>query len=317
MVEAIYYLSLGHSFKTNEISDLIQNGCDQAKIECIVSEGEIHRKIVAILTNDGHKISINSKPIKRLSELSRCVNVILFEPRDVLLFRGSPKDRRNFLDVSLSKKSANYFEYLSQYDRLLKERNEILKKLPVNMELLDATTEMLIKVSYNIVKYRQQYCEDINDILNKLTHALTGAHDKFELHYYPFVKCNSEFEANAKNAFNKALENDLLKKATSVGPHREDLSMGLNNKDIGEFGSQGENRIAALALKLAPYFLIEDKEKRPIVILDDVMSELDENHQKLLVKFLKRFEQVFITATNLEIAGSNHYQVKTKDKEVF
>ena len=110
MVEAIHYLSLGHSFRTNEILDLIKKDEDQSKIECVIKEGELSRKIVAVLTKDGHKISINSKPIKKLSELSRCVNVILFEPKDVLLFRGSPKERRNFLDISLSKSSPSYLE---------------------------------------------------------------------------------------------------------------------------------------------------------------------------------------------------------------
>ena len=151
---------------------------------------------------------------------------------------------------------------------------------------MDTNTELLIKTSYAIVKYRKAYAEDINDILNKITRALTGADDVFELHYTSFVKCNSEFETNAKNAYNKALENDLRQKATTIGVHREDLSMTLNNRDIGEFGSQGENRIAALALKLAPYFLIEDEDKRPIVVLDDVMSELDNNRRENLIKFL-------------------------------
>ena len=310
LVEAIHYLSLGHSFRTNDIEDLLKKDTDQAKIETVIKEGQIERRIVAILDKNGQKLSINSKPIKKLSELSKCVNVILFEPKDVLLFKGLPKERRNFLDINISKKSPTYLAYLSSYEKILKERNEILKSEKVDKNLLDANTEMLISTSKNIVKYRQAYVEDINDILIKLTHALTGTCEKFELHYYPFVIANSEFEENAKKAFNKALENDLRQKATSIGCHREDLSMSLNDRDIGEFGSQGENRIAALALKLAPYFLIEDKEKRPIVVLDDVMSELDQTHRQRLITFLKRFEQVFITATKLEIAGSSHFQIK-------
>ena len=317
VVEAIQYLSLGHSFKTNDITDLIRKGSDQAKIETVIQEGKIERKIVAILEKNGQKISINGKPIKKLSELVKVVNVILFEPKDVLLFRGSPKDRRNFLDISISKKSPNYIQFLSDYEKLLKERNEILKSPKFDENLLDTNTELLIKTSYAIVKYRKAYAEDINDILNKITRALTGTCEKFELHYYPFVEPNSEFETNAKEAFKRSLENDLRTKATSIGVQREDLSMSLNGRDIGEFGSQGENRIAALALKLAPYFLIDDKEKRPIVVLDDVMSELDQTHKQNLVNFLKRFEQVFITATRLEIEGSNHFQIKKKTKEVF
>ena len=313
VVEAINYLSLGNSFRTNTIEDLIQKGSELAKIEAVISEGKIDRKIVAILDKTGHKISINGKPIKKLSELSRCVNVILFEPKDVLLFRGSPKDRRNFLDVSISKKSPNYLQYLSDYEKLLKERNEMLKSPEVNLDLLEANTILLIKASQVIAKYRKAYTEDINDILNKITRALTGTCEKFELHYKPFIEPNSEFEEAANKAYKRVLDKDLAKRVTSIGIHLEDLSMSLNNRDIGDFGSQGENRIAALALKLAPYFLIDDKEKRPIVVLDDVMSELDHNHKVKLITFLKRFEQVFITATRLEIEGSNHLQIKKKN----
>lgn len=310
IVEAIYLLSLGHSFRTNESNDLIQKDNEQAIVEAMVSEGQIDRKILAVIDKNGRKFAINSKPVKKISELFNSANVILFEPKDVLLFRGSPKDRRRFLDISISKKSQNYYDYLSTYENLLRERNEILKQNKIDQNLLETTTELLIKVSKNIVNYRQNYIQDINDILNKIARALTGAHERFEIHYYPFVKFNSEFEENAKKAFEKALENDLSKKVTSIGIHREDFSMSLNGRDIGEFGSQGENRVAALALKLSPYFLIEDKEKRPVIVLDDVMSELDSEHKEKLIQFLKRFEQVFITATSLEIAGSTHYQIK-------
>ena len=121
---------------------------------------------------------------------------------------------------------------------------------------------------------------------------------------------DKEFQKNALEAFNRALDKDLHQKATTIGIHREDFSISLNGRDIGQFGSQGENRIVALALKLSPYFLIEDKDKRPVVVLDDVMSELDLAHRQRLIKFVKKFEQVFITATKLEVEGASQYQIK-------
>ena len=110
VVEAIHYLSLGQSFRTNEISDLIQKGSEQEKINVVIQEGEIERKITAVLLKSGHVFTINGKPVKKLSELSKYVNVIIFEPKDVLMFRGLPKDRRNFLNVSIGKKSTNYIQ---------------------------------------------------------------------------------------------------------------------------------------------------------------------------------------------------------------
>lgn len=318
IVESLYYLSLARSFRVNDDDDLIKKGKDKAEIDAVVSEGDINRKIRIIISKEGRQVFVNNKPVSKLSELSRCMNVVLFEPKDVMLFRGSPRERRNFLDISISKKSNPYLDYISRYDRVLKERNEILKGNTVDKILLDTTTEMLVKLSGPIVSYRQMYVKDINDILIKITRALTGEDNKIEVIYKPFVEYNQDFQKNALEAFKRAEESDLKKKVTSIGIHREDISVALNGRDIGEFGSQGENRIAALALKLSPYFLIEDKDKRPIVALDDVMSELDQTHRQRLITFLKKFEQVFITATRLEVDESNHYQLKKKDKkEVF
>lgn len=318
VVEALYYLSLARSFRVNDDSDLIEKDKDRAEIEATVSQGDINRKLKVILTKEGKQIFINNKAVSRVSDLAKCMNVVLFEPKDVMLFRGSPRARRNFLDISISKKCNPYLDYISRYDKVLKERNEILKSDKVDKILLDTTTEMLVKLSGPIVSYRQMYVKDINDILIKITRALTGEDKKIEVIYKPFVEYDGEFQKNALEAFKRAEDSDLKKKLTSIGIHREDISVSLNGKDIGEFGSQGENRIAALALKLSPYFLIEDKDKRPIVALDDVMSELDQTNRQRLINFLKKFEQVFITATRLEVDGANHYQLKKKNnKEVF
>ena len=318
VVEAIYYLSLARSFRTSEDADLIERGKDQAEISALCVEGELKRKIRILIQEAGKQIFINGKAILKISELSNCMNVLLFEPKDVMMFRGSPKARRNFLDINLSKKSLPYLDYITRYNKVLKERNDLLKSDNVDPVLLETTTEMLVKLSGPIVSYRQMYVKDINDILIKITRALTGVEGKLEIHYQPFVEYNKEFQKEALEAFKRAEERDLRAKATTIGVHREDFSISLNGRDIGEFGSQGENRIVALALKLSPYFLIEDKDKRPVVVLDDVMSELDQTHRVRLIKFLKKFEQVFITATRLEVEGAAQYQIKKKEKkEVF
>ena len=317
IVEAIYYLSLGRSFRANEDNALIKRNQDNAEISAVISEGELTRKIKIKISKTGRTITINGKSISKLSELAKCVNVILFQPKDVMLFSGPPRDRRNFLDISISKKSAVYFDYISRYEKVLKERNDLLKSDKVDQTLLDVTTELLVKLSGSIISYRQMYVKDINDILNKITRALTGNKETFEVKYYPFVAYDSNFTENAKKAFKHAEESDFKHKQTSIGVHREDISISLNGRDIATFGSQGENRIAALALKLSPYFLIEDKDKKPIVVLDDVMSELDQKHQERLIKFLRKFNQVFITATKLDIPDCNHLLIKQEEKEVF
>ena len=317
VAEAIYYLSLGRSFRGNDDVDLINKNQEQAEINAIILEGEITRKIKIVIAKTGRTVIINGKNISKLSELSKCVNVILFQPKDVMLFSGPPRDRRNFLDIAISKKYNVYLDYLSRYEKVLKERNDLLKADNIDQTLLDVTTELLIKLSGSIISYRQMYVKDINDILNKITRALTGEKGRFELKYYPFVPYDAHFQENAKKAFKRAEESDFKHKQTSIGIHREDISISLNGRDIATFGSQGENRIAALALKLSPYFLIDDKDKKPIIVLDDVMSELDNLNQERLIKFLRKFNQVFITGTKLDIPDCNHLLINSQTKEVF
>lgn len=313
VVESIYYLSLARSFRVSEEEELIEKGKDFALINARIIEGEMSRNIDIILQKNGKKISINGKTVSRLSELSKVVNVILFEPKDVLLFRGPPKERRNYLDLNLSKKSTAYLDYVSRYDKILKERNEILKSEKLDRDLLKINTELLIKTSGPIVSYRQKYIKDINDILKKVVRALTGEEMKIEINYSPFVNYDNNFLTSARKAFAKAEESDIRRKVTSVGVHREDFSITLKGHEIATYGSQGENRIVALALKLCPYFLIEDKDKKPLIILDDVMSELDTNHRDRLIKFLKKLGQVFITATKLEVEGIKNYILTRKE----
>ena len=310
IVEAIYYLSLARSFRGVEDEELIKYNSPVSTITSKVQIGNITRDIKINISKSGRIITLNSKPIEKISDLAKTVNVILFEPKDVLLFKGSPRERRNFLDISLSKHTESYLYSISQYNKVLRDRNEILKKDKVDKVLLETTTEMLIKSAAPIVQFRQVYLKDINDILNKITRALTGVHENIKIHYEPFVPYDDHYYENAKQAYEKSLESDIKHKATSIGIHREDFSISIGDKDLATYGSQGQNRLITLALKLSPYFLIEDKDKRPVIVLDDVMSELDEKHQKILIKFLKKFEQVFITATKLVIVGASHYEIK-------
>ena len=312
IVEAIYYLSLARSFRGAEEEELVRHGEEYAEIEADIIEGKIKRDIRILMTKKGRQILVNGKKVSRLSELAKSVNVLLFEPKDVMLFRGSPKERRDFLDINLSKRYPTYLEYISRYEKVLRQRNELLKGENSDKKLLDSLTELLVKYAGPIVEYRTKYVKDINDILIKITRALGGAKGKTEIHYKPFVPFTSNFVDEATKAFNRSLDSDLKHKATSIGVHREDFSVSLNDRDIGAYGSQSENRMLALALKIAPYFLIEDKDKKPIIVLDDVMSEFDLTHQGKLIEFLKKLDQVFITATELKIDGATHIELNKK-----
>ena len=316
IVEAIYYLSLARSFRGVDDGDLIKKEKEFAEIYSEISEGDINKDIRILITKKGRQVLVNGKKVSKLSELSKCVNVLLFEPKDVMLFRGSPKERRNFLDINLSKKYVSYLENITRYEKVLRERNELLKTGNIDEKLLDSLTELLVEYTAPIIDFRAKYVKDINDILIKITHALTGVKGVIEIKYKPSFTLGAKYKEEALNAYKRSLDSDLKHKATSIGVHREDFTVSLNGRDIGVYGSQGENRLVALALKLAPYFLIEDKDKRPIIVLDDVMSELDKNHRERLIAFLRKFEQVFITGTKLEIDGATQTKL-LKTKEVF
>lgn len=314
IVESIQYLSLARSFRTQESTDLIKKGCQFATIEARVVENTSKKDIVAILTANTKKISCNNNQIKKISDLSKLVNVIVFEPKDALMFKQSPLVRRNFLDINLSKKSPLYLDALITYERLLKERNKLLKDDEPNKIQIDVVTSQLVKVSKTIDEHRVKYINDLNQILTKVTSQLSGENDNVRIIYEPFIELNDDYEEQCTRAYERAYESDVKHKVTSVGVHREDYSMILNNKDISSYGSQGENRLAVIALKLSPYFLIEEREKRPIIVLDDVMSELDDTHKERLISFLRKFEQVFITSTSINVKNASIYEVNKNQK---
>ncbi len=309
IVEAIQFLSLARSFRTRDSSELIKEGCHFSTIEARVMENDIKKDILAIITPNSRKITCNGKQIKKISELSELINVIVFEPKDTLLFNDSPLVRRNYLDVNLSKKSPIYLSSLMRYEALLKERNKLLKMDKVDLTQLDIVTDQIIEVSKDIVIYRKHYIDSLNGILSKIIGQIKGQKEDAQIKYQPFVKIDENFLKNAKQRYVDSLDTDLKHKVTNVGIHREDYEMYLNGQNIASFGSQGENRLAVIALKIAPYFLIEDKAKRPIVVLDDVMSELDNTHKKRLIEFVNKLEQVFITTTSTDIKNASIYEV--------
>ena len=309
LVEAIYFLSLARSFRTSETIDLIKNNRQYSEIEAEVEQDTIKKDIVALMTSSSKKFSCNGKTIRKISDLSKLINVIVFEPKDTLMFSDSPLVRRNFLDINLSKKSPIYLENLMMFEKLLRERNAILKNDIIDKIQLKVVTEQMIDVEEIICKYRAAYISEINKVLSKLITKLKGENEVAELVYMPFIKLDDNFKLQCTRAYERNEESDARHKMTQIGIHREDMKMILNSKNISEQGSQGENRIAVIALKIAPYYLIEEQEKKPIVILDDVMSELDDEHKRRLITFVKDLEQVFITTTKTNIKDASIFEV--------
>lgn len=309
LVEAIAYLSLARSWRTSDDRLLIQSGENEAGVYASLREGERRKTVGICLTKQAKKILLNDKPCRKLSELSSAVNVLVFAPEDVSLFLGGPGERRSCFDVALSKANPEYFALISSYSKLLRQRNLALKAERVDEDLLRVYDEQMASYEAPIILARRAYVDSLNSILPTLLSRLHGEKASCELVYLPFVKEGDGLLERVKAAHRQALEGDLLRRSTGAGVHREDIRFRYEGKDVAFYGSQGENRLASLCFKLAPYYLIEDEGKKPIVVLDDVTSELDQARVKNLLRLLKEFSQAFVTATRLEVDGASIYDV--------
>ncbi len=310
MIEAIHYASVCKSFKCVDDSELINHNNEAAFIQLEV-DSELTNNIVEVqVTRSGKKVLKNNKPITKVSDLNNVYNCIVFEPKDALFLKDLPRVRRSFVNTNISKRSDLYLKSITSYEKLLKRRNELLKKVCVDDLEIEVVTNQLVSLSEVIAKSRSEFVEKTNEVLGKVHEIISGKISKVELVYKEQIKYGANYKRLLSDKYKESYAVDKLKKTTAIGVHKEDIELWINNKNVAVSCSQGENRIAVLALKLSQYLLYE-KTSRPIVVLDDVMSELDENHQKKLLRFLKRFEQVFITSTHeLNCEGLNVYEIK-------
>lgn len=296
LIEAISFLSLARSFRTNDEKELRKRDTQFSRMKGVFYFGERRFEVEMLLTAKGKKITINGHDVKKLSELVSECHVIVFKPGDAFLFDHAPSERRKLINLEISRQRKEYLTSLTRYEKILEERNQLLKQEAVNETQLDVLTQMLIQEGRTIVTYRARFFTRLDEASKRMEKELTRGEKEFHFEYHPFVSLE-DYEEKAKKAFLKARESDLRLRMTTVGPHREDFSCYLNGVEIGSSGSQGEKRLAALLFKLALYEMVEEKNKKPIVILDDVLSELDEEHQKNLLHVVSTFEQVLLTTT--------------------
>ena len=243
-------------------------------------------------------MAINGIPIRKASELFGIVNVVFFSPEDLNIIKNGPSERRRFLDLELCQLNKLYVHALIQYNRVITQRNKLLKDLvfhPEYEETLDIWDEQMIQYGSQVIQFRQEFIEQLNNIILSIHKQLSGEEETLEL----FYEANTSID-QLKNSLAKSRESDLRQKTTGVGPHRDDISFMVNGIDIRKFGSQGQQRTAALSLKLAEIELVKHLvNDYPILLLDDVLSELDGNRQKHLLSGINHI-QTMITCTGLE-----------------
>lgn len=300
LVEAIYYLNLARGFKNKKDTEVLNEKADEFILSAEVenNDGAINKiNIYFNKTRNEKKIYVNNKHITKIMELNKYINTLLFVPSMGELFKNSPQDRRDYFNLCISKVSDKYYESLKQYKTLLKERNAALKQEKVDINFIRAINKQLIPLSKIIVSFRSAYVQRLNSVICRVINQISNKSKRLELIYLPISKLDHDFENNLIGLYESSLEKDIKTQTTSVGVHKEDFLMNIEGKDISIFGSQAENRLAVVSLVLSSYFVLKDDVDKPIVILDDVFSELDAQNRENLIKLTTNLSQVFVTST--------------------
>ena len=308
ILEAVYLGATTKSHRGSKDKEIIRFGENEAHIRIHLMKQDIGHQIDMHLKKSRTKgAAIDQIPIKRSSDLLGFVPVIFFSPEDLSIIKNGPSERRKFLDIELSQLEKMYLHQLSSYNKVMAQRNNLLKQLVYQRELLDTLDSwdlQLVKYGSEVIRYRRKFIEDLNEIIREIHKNLTGKKEKIVLKYDYSVNYD-EF----LTVLQRKREIDLKYASTGAGPHRDDIEFLVNGIDIRRFGSQGQQRTAALSLKLAQIELVKRQTgETPILLLDDVLSELDSSRKNYLLDSIKDI-QTLITCTGLEEFINSHLQI--------
>lgn len=313
VLEAIYVSSTTKSHKGSKDKEIINFDKEEAHIRTYLEKEGMEYKVDMHLRKSRSKgIAINGQKIKKAAELLGLLNVVFFSPEDLNIIKNGPAERRRFLDIELCQLDKFYLYNLNQYNKIVNQRNKLLKDFFNNPDLRDTIhiwDSQLISYGKKIIERRETFVEQLNDIIYDIHRNLSGDKEELFIKYEPDVTI-SEFEQ--KLAANK--ERDIRLKMTSVGPHRDDISFNVKRKDgilldVRKYGSQGQQRTAALSLKLSEIELVKKiTNDIPVLLLDDVLSELDSNRQNYLLNSIGDI-QTIITCTGLDEFINNRFQI--------
>ncbi len=303
LLESIYLLSTTRSHRNDDEKDIISFGEDFAAVEGVVNSNNKKDKLDIILHKNGKTLTVNSVPVKKNSEFIGKLNAVLFSPSDMDLFDSSPRDRRKLIDMELGKLSARYMANLSNYLKYLKQRNAYLKNGNIDDLMLETYTEMLYDCQINIIKERKAFINSLNNYLSYFYNEISGSKNNLQMVYKSFVKEKNDeqlMKDEMKNIYSNLKDRDIVTKMTNNGVHREDYEFYLNNMNVAKFCSQGQKRMVILAIKLSIVQIIyQIKREYPILLLDDVFSELDSDHRTCLLRLLPNSVQTIITTTDI------------------
>lgn len=301
ILEAVYLSLTTRSHKKSKDHEMIKFGTDESHIRVFIEKKGVRHKIDMHLKRKQKKfIAIDGIPARKASELLGLANIIFFSPEDINMIKNGPSERRRFVDMDLSQLDRVYLSCLTDYSKALEQRNKLLKDTAYFgdsgfKDMLDIWDEKLIEYGKKIIERRRDFIEGLSVILKEKNREITGNDEELSCVYEPDVK-----EDDYRDKLNKCRENDIRSGSTSAGPHRDDINFTLNGVDLRKYGSQGQQRTASLSVKLSEIDLIRSRiNDSPVLLLDDVLSELDSTRQKCLINSLGGI-QTLITCTGLD-----------------
>lgn len=315
ILESVYLCGTTKSHRGSKDKEIIRFGEEESHIRMMIRKDELSYKIdMHLRKNKAKGVAINGLPIKKARELFGIVNLVFFSPEDLNIIKNGPGERRRFMDLELCQLDQIYLTDLAGYNHIVNQRNRLLKDLYMNpslKETLDIWDMQMLQYGTKIINKRKDFVRDLNQVIQDIHHNLTGGIEHLEVVYEPSTEAE-DFE----NVLKKNRERDIRMKMTSAGPHRDDLSFVVNGIDIRKYGSQGQQRTAALSLKLSEIYLVKEKIKdTPILLLDDVLSELDSNRQTYLLDCIHDI-QTLITCTGLDDFVSHQFHLNKVFKVV-
>lgn len=299
VLEALFFIAAGFSPRSVKAEQLINWSGNFFFLQGIFKDNGQPFAVEMGVARDGRRVNkVNGSVIKRLSELAGLLNAVFFMPEDLLLVKGSPSLRRRFMDIELCQLSLTYRGSLSQYTKVLRERNALLKQRQVDPVLLSVLTDRLVKEAIILTGKRREFIQRLNPLLRLAHRRLSGNREELQMTYKASLPSLETGQVLAK--FKELVPSERALKTTLLGPHRDDLDFDIHQANLKDFGSQGQQRTAVLALKLAEVELFRaEKGKYPLLLLDDVFSELDSNRRQALLAYLDSKIQTFITGTDV------------------
>lgn len=297
LLESLFIMGLGKSFRTNNDREMISFGAEFSKVICSIGEENSDREteIEIIYKQDGKIIKLNKQKLKRTADLPGNVYIVVFSPEDLKIVKEGPENRRRFLDREICQIKPVYYSDLGNYKKVLRQRNQLLKEENKDKHLLEVFNESLADYGVRIAEERRSFVERLCCLSREIHSKISSGEEELFISYESDIK---DKESYIKK-LNSNYKNDFLRGYTSFGPHKDDLLIEVNEKDIRTYGSQGQQRTAALSLKLAEIGLIKQETgENAVLLLDDVMSELDKKRQQYLIDAMKDV-QVFISATEI------------------